>query len=71
MRVTSKEIVRSFATLGDAALREPVVITKNGRDRLVLMSIEEYERLSGNQSDEPEISAAPKRDALAGELASS
>ena len=51
MRVTSKEIVRSFATLGDAALREPVVITKNGRDRLVLMSIEEYERLVG-QSEE-------------------
>ena len=27
------------------ALTEPVTITRNGRDRLVLMSVEEYDRL--------------------------
>jgi PHD/YefM family antitoxin component YafN of YafNO toxin-antitoxin module len=31
--------------LADRALTEPVTITKNGRDRLVLLSAEEYARL--------------------------
>lgn len=45
MRVTTAEFIKGYGTLADRALSEPVTITKNGRDRLVLLSVEEYERL--------------------------
>ena len=45
MRVTTAEFVESYGTLADKALTEPVTITENGRDRLVLVSADEYERL--------------------------
>lgn len=45
MRVTTAEFIKGYGTLADKALMEPVTITKNGRDRLVLVSVDEYERL--------------------------
>lgn len=45
MRVSSADFVRNFGNLSDKALGEAVTITRNGRDRLVLLSVEEYERL--------------------------
>ena len=45
-RVTSAELVRNFGQLSDIALVEPVHITRNGRERLVLISEEEYQRLT-------------------------
>ena len=45
MRVSVKELLRSFSLLGDKALSEPIIIAKNGRDRLVLISVEEYQRM--------------------------
>ncbi len=45
MRVTTAEFIKGYGTLADKALTEPVTITKNGRDRLVVVSAEEYERL--------------------------
>ena len=42
MRVSVKELLRNFSLFSDRALNEPVIITKNGRDRLVLVSYEEY-----------------------------
>jgi len=45
MRVSTAEFIKSYGTLADRALVEPVTITKNGRDRLVVISAEEYERL--------------------------
>lgn len=45
IKVTSAELVRNFSELSDQALTEPVIITKNGRDRLVLLAIEDYQRL--------------------------
>jgi len=45
MRVSSAEFQKKFGSLTDKALTEPVTITRNGRDRLVLMSVEEYDRL--------------------------
>jgi prevent-host-death family protein len=44
-RVSSAELVRNFSELADQALSEPVIITKNGRDRLVLIAVEDYQRL--------------------------
>ena len=45
MRVTMVEFIEGHGTLADKALIEPVTITKNGRDRLVLVSADEYARL--------------------------
>ncbi len=39
------ELVRQFAHYSDLALTGPVVVTRNGRPRNVLISIAEYERL--------------------------
>ena len=44
-RVTSREFQRNFGHFQDEALRSPLSITRNGRDRLVLLSVAEYERL--------------------------
>ena len=45
VRVTTAEFIKGYGTLADKALTEPVTITKNGRDRLVLVSAAEYDRL--------------------------
>jgi prevent-host-death family protein len=44
-KVTASEFQQAFGTLSDKARREPVVITKHGRDSLVVMAVEEWERL--------------------------
>jgi prevent-host-death family protein len=43
--VTAAEFHRNVGHYQDVALTKPVAITKNGRDRTVLISAEEYERL--------------------------
>lgn len=45
MRVSSAEFMKNYGALADRALVEPVTITRNGRDRLVVVSAEEYARL--------------------------
>jgi PHD/YefM family antitoxin component YafN of YafNO toxin-antitoxin module len=45
MRVTSAEFIKNYGTLADKALTEPLTISRNGRDRLVVISVDEYERL--------------------------
>lgn len=45
LRVSSGELQRKPGYVQDAALVEPVTITNNGRDRLVMMSAEEYWRM--------------------------
>jgi prevent-host-death family protein len=42
---TAGELVRQFAHYSDVALTQPVVVTRNGRPRNVLLSVAEYERL--------------------------
>jgi prevent-host-death family protein len=44
-RVTASEFQQAFGALSDKARHEPVVITKHGRDSLVVMPVEEWERL--------------------------
>lgn len=46
MRVSSAEFLKRYGALSDTALSEPVTITRNGRDRLVLISAETFERMS-------------------------
>ena len=43
--VSSLDFQRNFGTYQDKALGEPIAITRNGRDRLVVMSADEYRRL--------------------------
>ena len=43
--VTAGEFVRQFSHYSDVALSKPVRITKNGRARNVMISVEEYQRL--------------------------
>ena len=42
---TAGQLVRQFAHYSDVALGQPVVVTRNGRPRNVLISFDEYERL--------------------------
>ncbi len=43
--VEASTLVRNFGEYQDVAMREPVGITSNGRERLVLLSADEYKRL--------------------------
>jgi prevent-host-death family protein len=42
LRLTVSELIRNFSKYSDVALKEPIIITRNGRDRLVLVSVEEF-----------------------------
>lgn len=44
--VSATDAKQGFATMLDAALREPVVIRRQKRDVAVLMSMAEYEKLT-------------------------
>jgi prevent-host-death family protein len=44
-RVSASEFQQAFGALSDKARQEPVVITKHGRDSLVVMSADEWRRL--------------------------
>jgi hypothetical protein len=45
MRVTTAAFIKHDGTLSDRALSEPETLTKNGRDRLAVVSAGEYQRL--------------------------
>ena len=45
MRVSAAEFIKNYEKFSGRALAEPVTITDGGRDRLVVMSVDEYERL--------------------------
>ncbi|ARN79811.1 type II toxin-antitoxin system Phd/YefM family antitoxin [Methylocystis bryophila] len=41
-RVSSAEMAKRFSAYCDLALNAPIIVTKNGRDRLVVLSIDEF-----------------------------
>jgi PHD/YefM family antitoxin component YafN of YafNO toxin-antitoxin module len=45
LRVTSTEFGKKIDLYQDTALNQPVVVTRDGRDRTVMISTEEYHRL--------------------------
>ena len=45
LKVSSAELHKHLGRYQDLALRQAVAITRNGRDRTVLISVEEYQRL--------------------------
>lgn len=44
--VTAAQVSKNFGAYQDAAVREPVIITKNGRPRTVLLAYDDFVRLS-------------------------
>jgi prevent-host-death family protein len=48
---TSAEFHRRIGHYQDRALVEPIMVTRNGRARVVLISADEYERLTAARSD--------------------
>ncbi len=44
-RVTATEFQKKIGLYQDLALREPLTVTRNGRDKIVVLSAEEYVRL--------------------------
>jgi prevent-host-death family protein len=45
VKVSSAEFQKKFGRYQDVALTQPVMVTRNGRDRMVMLSAEEYRRL--------------------------
>jgi prevent-host-death family protein len=45
IRVSATEFSKEVGRYQDAALTQPVIVTRNGRDRTVMISAEEYARL--------------------------
>ncbi len=45
LKVSSAEFQRHFGRYQDSAIREPILVTRNGRERVVLLSVDEYQRL--------------------------
>lgn len=55
------ELVRKFAHYSDIALAQPVIVTRNGRPRNVLISVEEYDRLRSRDQQAVTASETPER----------
>jgi prevent-host-death family protein len=47
--VPAADAARRFSEINDQALTEPVVLTRNGRPRTVLVSVEAFERFLANE----------------------
>jgi len=60
-RITSAEVVRHFSRHTDAALIEPVVITRNRRDRLVMLSVDAYRELLRMAATEDSATGKPAK----------
>jgi PHD/YefM family antitoxin component YafN of YafNO toxin-antitoxin module len=56
MRISSAEFIRKFSLLCDEALTQPLIISRHGRDRLVIMSLGKYRELT----NPPEKQAQPE-----------
>lgn len=54
-KVSSAEMAKRFSMYCDLALNAPIVVTKNGRDRLVMLGVDEYNFLQDlvKKSGEP------------------
>ena len=61
-RVTATDFKNNIGAFSDAAMNAPVIITSHQRDRLVLLSADEYRRLTGTtEGITPEVEERIKR----------
>jgi prevent-host-death family protein len=56
----SQDMQRQAAVLQEAAMKEPVIITYHDRPRLVLMSMQEYDRLRGRRRKTASVAEIPE-----------
>ncbi len=54
-RVTSTEFQRKVGLYQDLALSEPLTVTRNGRDKIVVLSAEDYRRLKSRDRAVPRV----------------
>jgi len=59
--ITSTEAQNQFGKLIEDAQKEPVMVQKNGRDQVVIMSASEYEAIKVQVVSNPLIKEAHKR----------
>lgn len=62
-RVSTVNLIRNFGAYSDDALSTPIVVTKNGRDRLVVISVEQYDLLkhASDALEDSRAKASPER----------
>jgi prevent-host-death family protein len=60
LRYSTSDLSRKSGDIIARALQGPVTITQRGKPRLILMSVEEYNRLRGKRGDGPPSDANPK-----------
>jgi prevent-host-death family protein len=58
---SAAEVVRGFSHYSDVALSKPVIVTRNGRPRNVMISVEEYARLKTRDQLAFRAGDTPKR----------
>lgn len=56
MRYSTSDLSRKSGDIIARALQGPITITQRGKPRLILMSVEEYNRLRGKRPKETETS---------------
>jgi prevent-host-death family protein len=66
MRISAAEFVKKFGLLCDEALARPVIITRHGRDRLVVMSLAMYRALGGPDPAKQADRGSVRSSAIAG-----
>lgn len=59
--MSAREAKNSFGMMIDIARAEPVRIEKHGRGVVVVVSVEEYERLSLTRASEGEAVSTPRK----------
>jgi len=45
MRVATADFIKNYRDFADTAQAEPVIVTNHGHDRVVVIGVEEYQRL--------------------------
>ena len=65
IRVSSTEFGKEVGRYQDAALTQPVFVTRNGRDRTVVISADEYHRLKRRDREVLRIEDFTEEDAEA------
>lgn len=59
--MSAKDAKNSFGLLMDTARAEPVMIAKHGRPVVVVVSIEQFEELKGNQISRSAETSTPRK----------
>jgi len=63
LKVSAADFQRNIGRYQDIALRQPVAVTRNGRESCVLISVEEFNRLKRRDREVLRISQFTEQDA--------